>query len=115
MKKQDIQDKRLYQELFSKEKSIHLTKIEQLEYDFEDEINTGDIIIEIISKIRGEKSNNNLSLKTEVKLLDLSLNKNLIEAINSMIQDFKATLFIDELVLNEIEENYLINKIELNV
>lgn len=105
----------IYQELFSKEKSIHLTKIEQLEYDFEDEINTGDIIIEIISKIRGEKSNNNLSLKTEVKLLDLSLNKNLIEAINSMIQDFKATLFIDELVLNEIEENYLINKIELNV
>ena len=101
----------IYQELFSKEKSIHLTKIEQLEYDFEDEINTGDII----SKIRGEKSNNNLSLKTEVKLLDLSLNKNLMEAINSMIQDFKATLFIDELVLNEIEENYLINKIELNV
>jgi len=38
-----------------------------------------------------------------------------MEAINSMIQDFKATLFIDELVLNEIEENYLINKIELNV
>lgn len=105
----------IYQELFSKEKSIHLTKIEQLEYDFEDEINTGDIIIEIISKIRGEKSNNNLSLKTEVKLLDLSLNKNLMEAINSMIQDFKATLFIDELVLNEIEDNYLINKIELNV
>lgn len=105
----------IYQELFSKEKSIHLTKIEQLEYDFEDEKNTGDIIIEIISKIRGEKSNNNLSLKTEVKLLDLSLNKNLMEAINSMIQDFKATLFIDELVLNEIEENYLINKIELNV
>lgn len=105
----------IYQELFSKEKSIHLTKIEQLEYDFEDEINTGDIIIEIISKIRGEKSNNNLSLKTEVKLLDLSLNKNLKEAINSMIQDFKATLFIDELVLNEIEDNYLINKIELNV
>lgn len=105
----------IYQELFSKEKSIHLTKIEQLEYDFEDEINTGDIIIEIISKIRGEKSNNNLSLKTEVKLLDLSLNKNLMEATNSMIQDFKATLFIDELVLNEIEENYLINKIELNV
>lgn len=105
----------IYQELFSKEKSIHLTKIEQLEYDFEDEINTGDIIIEIISKIRGEKSNNNLSLKTEVKLLDLSLNKNLKEAINSMIQDFKATLFIDELVLNEIEDNYLINKIELNI
>ena len=105
----------IYQELFSKEKSIHLTKIEQLEYDFEDEINTGDIIIEIISKIRGEKSNNNLSLKTEVKLLDLSLNKNLMKAINSMIQDFKATLFIDELVLNEIEDNYLINKIELNI
>jgi hypothetical protein len=32
-----------------------------------------------------------------------------------MIQDFKATLFIDELVLNEIEGNYLINKIELNI
>ena len=32
-----------------------------------------------------------------------------------MIQDFKATLFIDELVLNEIEDNYLINKIELNI
>ena len=105
----------IYQELFHEEKSIHLTKIEKLEYDFEDEINNGDIIIEIISKIRGEKSNNNLSLKTEVKLLDLSLNKNLMKAINSMIQDFKATLFIDELVLNEIEDNYLINKIELNV
>ena len=55
------------------------------------------------------------SLKTEVKLLDLSLNKHLKKAINSMIQDFKATLFIDELVLNEIEGNYLINKIELNI
>ena len=85
------------------------------DYPMKIEINNGDIICEIISAVRGEKSNNNLSLKTEVKLLDLSLNKNLMEAINSMIQDFKATLFIDELVLNEIEENYLINKIELNV
>ena len=32
-----------------------------------------------------------------------------------MIQNFKATLFIDELLLNEIEDNYLINKIELNI
>ena len=43
-----------------------------LPYNFESEIKNGDLMVDIISQARGEKSNNNLSLKTPIKNLDLS-------------------------------------------
>ena len=105
----------IYQELFKTEKSIHLTTIKELEYDFKDEAKIGDQIVDIVSIARGEKSNNNLSLKTPIKTLDLSLNSELKDAINKSIKDFKATLFIENLIINDIDKDYKINKIELNL
>ena len=72
------------------------------------------MICDIISAVRGEKSSNNLTLKTEVKELDLSCEEKLMSAINSSIKDFKATLFINTLLLNDIDKEYKINKIILN-
>ena len=61
------------------------------------------------------KSNNNLSLKTPIKNLDLSLNSELKDAINKSIKDFKATLFINSLIMNDCDSDYTINKIELDL
>ena len=72
-------------------------------------------MVEIISQARGEKSNANLSLKTPIKNLDVSVGKDLKEAINSSIKDFKATLFIENLILNDQDKDYKINNIELNL
>ena len=105
----------IYQELFKDEKSIHLTKIKELEYNFKDEAKIGDEIVDIVSQARGEKSNNNLSLKTPIKNLELSLNGELKEAINKSIKDFKATLFIENLKINDVEKDYKIDNIELNL
>ena len=104
----------MYQELYGAEKSIHLTEIKELSYNFDSEVTNGDAMVDIISQARGEKSNNNLSLKTPIKNLELSVNTNLKEAINSSIKDFKATLFIENLVLNDTDSDYKIDKIELN-
>ncbi len=105
----------IYQELYHNEKSIHLTEIKPLTFNFDNELKNGDIIIDIISLARGEKSNNNVSLKTPIRNLDLGLNKDLKEAIELSIKDFKATLFIENLNINEIDKDYEINKIELNL
>ena len=105
----------IYQELYHDNKSIHLTQIKELEYNFDNEIKNGDKIIEIVSSSRGEKTNNNVSLKTPIKLLDISANNGLKDAINSSIKDFKATLFIENLNINIIDQDYVINKIELNL
>ena len=102
----------IYQELYHDNKSIHLTEIKQLDYNFNQEIKNGDIIIEIISQVRGEKSNNNLSLKTPVKCLELSLDSNIKNAINKSLKDFKATLFINNLIINGCKKEFIIDKIE---
>ncbi len=94
---------------------IHLTNIKTLEYDFSKEVKTGDVLINIISDARGEKTNNNVSLKTPIKNLDISVNGDVKNAINESIKDFKATLFIENLVLNDSDIEYQINNIELNL
>ncbi len=104
----------IYSNLYHDKKSIHLTNIKKLDYDFTNEVKNGDVICEIISKVRGEKSDNNLSLKTTVSLLDISCNKEVIDAINKSIKDFKATLFIESLNLKEDDKTYQINKIKLS-
>ena len=70
---------------------------------------------EIISAVRGEKSNNNLSLKTTVKELNIECSPEIKDAIEKSQKDFKATLFINKLIINDIEKGYKINKIELNL
>ena len=79
----------IYQELYHDNKSIHLTEIKELDYEFDNEIKNGDLIIDIISAARGEKTNNNVSLKTPIKELKISLNKDLKDAINKSIKTLK--------------------------
>lgn len=104
----------IYQELYRDNKSIHLTTIKPLNYNFETEIKNGDLIIDMISQARGEKSKNNLSLKTPIKLLEINCTEDLKKSIEACIKDFKATLFIEELILN-IDDNNKITKLELNI
>ena len=103
----------IYQELYHDKKSIHLTEIKPLEFNFEEEIKNGDLICEIISAVRGEKSNNLVSLKTTVKELNVDCSKEIKDAIEKSRKDFTATLFIENLIMNDIDSNYKINKIEL--
>lgn len=105
----------IYQELFKDQKSVHITEIKPLEFNFESEIKNGDLMMNIISEARGEKTINNVSLKTPIKNLVLKVNKELEEAINCSIKDFKATLFIDNLTMQLVDKDYEVEKIELNL
>ncbi len=105
----------IYSELYHDKKSIHITEIKPLNNNFDKELENGDFIIDIISQVRGEKSNNNLSLKTPITNLKLSLNNNLKEALNKAIKDFKATLFINNLIINNCNSGYIIDEIELEL
>ena len=103
----------IYQELYHDKKSIHLTEIKPLEFNFSKEVKNGNTLVDIISYVRGEKSNKNVSLKTKVLELDISCNEEIKNAINESIKDFKATLFIENLKLTDKKENYEINKVVL--
>ena len=105
----------IYQELYHDKISIHLTEIIKLNNNFDKEMKLGDQIIEIISIARGEKTNNNVSLKTPIKNFDLDVNEDLKDAIEKSIKDFKATLFIKKLNISLIEDDYNIKNIELEL
>ena len=103
----------IFAEIYHNSKSIHLTEIKPLEYNFQEEVKYGDLINEIIGIARGEKTNASVSLKTEIETLNISAEPKLQEAINKSEKDFKATLFINNLILNDKEEGYTVNTIEL--
>ena len=103
----------IYQEIYHDKKSIHLTEIKELNFNFGQEKEFGNIIVDIISIVRGEKSSNNLSLKTEVTNLEISASKEIKEAIAKAKKDFQATLFVKNLKFKEIESGFKITKIEL--
>ena len=105
----------IFQEIYHSNESIHTTVIEPLSYEFGKELKNGEKIVEIISIARGEKTNNNVSLKTPIRILELNLGKDLEDAVNSSIKDFKATLFIEELKINSEEKENYVEKIELNL
>ena len=83
-------------------------------YNFKEEAKIGDIICDIVSRVRGEKSNNNLSLKTIVNKLDISCTKEIEDSINKSIKDFKAALFIDKLNIKSMDRGYEITDIDLD-
>jgi len=102
----------IYQELYKGE-SIHLTEFKPLNLNITSNPMVN-IIIDIISDVRGEKTKNNVSLKTTVKKLVIYCNKELKDLILSCELDFKATLYIEELIINETNENkYQIKEIIL--
>ncbi len=104
----------IYQDIYHDMKSIHITEIKPLNYSFDNEMLNGDLMCEIISAVRGEKSSNNLSLKTTVHELDIDCSAGIKDAIKQSEKDFKATLFIEKLILNDIEKDYKINKVVLD-
>ena len=103
----------IYQELYHDARSIHLTTIKELDYEFDKEASQVDKLVEIISLVRGEKTNNNVSLKTPVKNITISLDNNLKETLEKAMKDFKATLTIENININNLESNYKIDNIEL--
>lgn len=105
----------IYQDIYHDMKSIHITEIKSLNYSFDEEIVNGNLMCEIISMVRGKKSSSNLSLKTIVKKLEIDCSPNLKKAIEKANKDFKATLFINELVINSIKDGYKINEIDLEL
>ena len=105
----------IFQELYHDHQSIHLTTIKPLKFNFNNEIILGDLIVDIISQVRGQKTMNSVSLKTPVADLKLSVNKKLKEAILSSVKDFKATLFIQNLEMKEVVNGYSIDSVELEM
>lgn len=105
----------IYQELYHDNVSIHTTQLKPLEFAFADESALGDDILQIITQARGAKTNSNVSLKTPIKNLDLSLNPSLNTAIEKCKKDFMATLFIEKLNITLIPNDFSVDKIELNL
>ena len=98
-------------------KSIHNTEIKELTYNFEG-AETGEDLIEIISFLRGEKTKNGVSLKTEIENVTVYANEKVRNAIKEAEKDLKATLFINNLEVKELTEEILneeAKKLEENV
>ena len=105
----------IFQELYHNNNSIHTTEIKPLDYSFDKEIELGNQMIEIISQARGAKTNSNVSLKTPIKNLSIGVSKDLKDAIDKSIKDFKATLFIENLETKLIDKDYEVYDVELDL
>ena len=113
----------IYHELYMNDMnipSIHITSIENLNIEDKNKetyLNIGNIIMEIISELRGEKTNNNVSLKTPFSIVGIDVNSNILDGITKAEKDFKATVTIENLKLNDkqtsLENNFNILKSEL--
>lgn len=109
----------IFQEIYGNNKSIHITEIKELGYTFNDTY-FGDQLMEIIGQARGVKTDNNVSLKTPIKLLKIGTTKEFEEVIILAEKDLKATLFIQDLQLTNIDKtdsgkDYEVYAIELNL
>ena len=100
--------------------SIHITSIENLNIEDKNKetyLNIGNTIMEIISELRGEKTNNNVSLKTPFSIVEIDVNSNILDGITKAEKDFKATVTIENLKLNDkqtsLENNFNILRSEL--
>lgn len=97
-----------YFKQFENEKSIHLTQIENIEILMDNHIiENGDNIVDIVSKIRQYKSENNYSLKEE--LTDVTL-AGYGDFIKSADYDLKAVGNITNLHFEDGEKNIIIKK-----
>ncbi len=83
---------------FESEKSIHLTKYPEFNSKLysEENINLGDKFIEIVSQVRRFKAEKQMSMKEEIKKLEITCDKKLKEFIENSIKDLKAvTSFVE--------------------
>ena len=111
----------IYQDYFAEKegvKSIHITEFEDLSaYADETLLEKAEAVKEIIAQVRKYKSENNLSLKTEIETLTIKTSKQEIEFAKTVIGDMKTTCnarnieFVEadetsiDIVLAEVEEN----------
>lgn len=105
----------IFQEIYHSEKSIHLTQIKPLRDDFSEEKKLGDKLVEIISIARGKKTDNSVSLKTSIKMINLKLSSELENALKKANKDFKATLYIENMNIENIPKDYEVDNIELDI
>lgn len=85
----------IYQDYFKKREglnSIHISRIDidQLGFDL-NLIEKGDMVVDLISKVRKHKSENNLSLRAEIKSLGIRAKADYLEFIKSVEYDLKST------------------------
>ena len=104
----------IFKGIYNTNKSIHTSLIEKSPYNF-NVIKEGDMLLEIISIVRGSKTNHNVSLKTEVSKLSLDLSDDLNQFLKEGLNDFKATLFIKELDINIINKDFEVKDIILDL
>ncbi|MCK5107519.1 MAG: valine--tRNA ligase [Nanoarchaeota archaeon] len=96
----------IYQSYFAKNeqlKSIHLSPWPKFDKKLIDEDieKTGDLIINIISEVRKFKSQNQLSLKEELSLLEIKADKELQEKLKPALEDLKNTLKLKEIKFSD--------------
>ena len=82
---------------FEKVKSIHLTTLSKINIEDEDKIiENGDLVIDIVSKVRQFKSENKLSLKTE--LTNIEIVNDDLDFIKDCEMDIKAVSSAKEII-----------------
>ncbi len=81
---------------FEKEKSIHLCKLSKIDVENEDNIiANGDMVIDIVSRVRQFKSENKLSLKTEIDCIKISNTD--LSFVTDCESDIKAVTSVHEI------------------
>lgn len=95
---------------FEKTKSIHLTVLKPIEIDKEDNLlANGDKVFDIVSRIRQFKSENKLSLKTELE--DVTISDKDVDFIKSCEMDIKAVSSAHEIKYQNGEYNVVIGAV----
>ncbi|MDD4815975.1 MAG: valine--tRNA ligase [Clostridia bacterium] len=92
-------------EKFEKEPSIHLTTITKIENNFEENIiQQGDDMVEVVTALRRYKSENNISLKEEIKKVVLS---GYGEDIKQFESDIKAVGTVVEIEYKQAKDKQI--------
>ena len=103
----------IYQDYFAqfeKTKSIHLCELKPLELDEEANIiENGDMVVDIVSRIRQFKSENKLSLKTEIESIKITNPE--LEFISSCEADIKAVQSVHNVEYANAEFNVEIGNV----
>ncbi len=96
---------KVFEDEFNKNKSIHLSKLEDVK-NWKDEkaLENGNYLMEILGNLRGRKTDEGVSLKTEFNNVKIDMTKDLKEAFLASEKDLLAALFISNIELNEKED-----------
>ena len=99
---------------FEKTESIHLTTLSPISIDKEDKIiENGDMVVDIVSKVRQFKSENKLSLKTEIE--DVTIKTTQPEFVSQCKNDIMAVCSIHNLKIEQGNFDVKIGKIIENI